>query len=737
MSKINYREDQIPIINYEGGTMAVPAVPGAGKTFIVTNLVAKLIKNGNNKPGKILILTYMNSAVNNFKGRIAKLLEENEVKETKSYEVMTIHSLAVKIIKEKPETVLLDDEFSIVDDLKRSIILNECIDRFKNNGGEKAFKFFVKEQRDEEWRNRCLEAWNQGFFDLVLNSISELKYKDISPKKLEDIILSGHKGILKCILPIYKDYEKKLKNNGLLDYDDILILAYKALSSDEDLKTKFQNRYTYIFEDECQDSNKLQGNIIKLISENNNNLVRVGDVNQSINGTFSSSDPIFFKNFMEEADNCYKMDMSNRSSKDIIDLANELVNFITNDFYLDDCKSALENMEIRTVPEGKGYKENPKSQKYLLNAKWYETWEKEIRQTVRFVDYIKKTTPDKSIGLLVPFNNQVREVAQVLEEYNLEFDELGPNSSHKRKVINNIGYLVEFLSNCDDIDKLVNVLEKIYIQSDNKIGKDEFIDKLRRYDNEDIIYDTDKVIEDIVIDNRDDIYISFIYGINSIRNILEYKSIKTDELILLIGENMQLTNEEKAMVDYIAFYVRHFMVDNPNTSLYDIGKILLDDRNRVFNYISEIIYEINGYEPKPGGITVCTYHKSKGMEWAVVFLLDLTEFKFPADINQKFQGELWYLKDKYKNPVAIAKAEVESLINGDKAIDFMYKHKVDIINEKIRLLYVGITRAKEMLMLSGYSYKDNIKNKKQQQKPSFYFNKLGRFIKEKRGEIVE
>lgn len=737
MSKINYREDQIPIINYEEGTMAVPAVPGAGKTFIVTNLVAKLIKNGNNKPGKILILTYMNSAVNNFKGRIAKLLEENEVKETNSYEVMTIHSLAVKIIKEKPEIVMLNDEFSIVDDLKRSIILNECIDKFKNNGGEKAFKFFVKEQRDEEWRNRCLEAWNQGFFDLVVNSISELKYKDISPQKLEDIILNGHKGILKCILPIYKDYEKKLKNNGLLDYDDILILAYKALSSDEDLKTKFQNRYTYIFEDECQDSNELQGNIIKLISENNNNLVRVGDVNQSINGTFSSSDPIFFKNFMEEADNCYKMDMSNRSSKDIIDLANELVNFITNDFYLDDCKSALEKMEIRTVPEGKGYKENPKSDKYLLNAKWYETWEKEIRQTVKFVDYIKKTTPDKSIGLLVPFNNQVREVAEVLEEYNLEFDELGPNSSHKRKVINNIGYVVEFLSQCDDVDKLVNVLEKIYIQSDNKIGKEEFIAKLRRYDNEDIIYDTDKVIEDIVIDNRDDIYITFIDGIKSIKSILEYQSIKTDELILLIGENIQLSNEEKAMVDYIAFYVRHLMLDNPNTSLYDIGKILLDDRNRVFNYISEIIYEINGYEPKPGGITVCTYHKSKGMEWDVVFLLDLTEFKFPADINQKFQGELWYLKDKYKNPVAMAKAEVEALINGDKPIDFMYKHKVDIINEKIRLLYVGVTRAKEMLMLSGYSYKDNTTNKKQQQKPSFYFNKLGRFIKEKRGEIVE
>ncbi len=75
MTKINYRKDQIPIMNYECGTMAVPAVPGAGKTFIVTNLVAKLLEENKNEKGKILILTYMNSAANNFKGRIKKNLQ--------------------------------------------------------------------------------------------------------------------------------------------------------------------------------------------------------------------------------------------------------------------------------------------------------------------------------------------------------------------------------------------------------------------------------------------------------------------------------------------------------------------------------------------------------------------------------------------------------------------------------------------------------------------------------------
>ena len=81
MNNINYREDQLPIISYENGTMAVPAVPGAGKTFIVTNLVAKLLCENKHKGGKILILTYMNSAVSNFKGRIKKILQDNEIKE--------------------------------------------------------------------------------------------------------------------------------------------------------------------------------------------------------------------------------------------------------------------------------------------------------------------------------------------------------------------------------------------------------------------------------------------------------------------------------------------------------------------------------------------------------------------------------------------------------------------------------------------------------------------------------
>lgn len=731
MSSINYREDQLPIIQYEGGKMAVPAAPGAGKTFIVTNLVAKLLEENRQGKGKILILTYMNSAVNNFKVRIKKILEEKNIDDKNSYEVMTIHSLAVKIIKEKPEIVMLNEDFNIADDLQKTMILGDCINNFKLNGGEKAFRFFVKEQKDPIWADRQLEAWDKGFYDLVQNTISELKYKDITPQKLNKYMKENRRGILKIILPIYTEYEKKLKANGLLDYDDMLILAHKVLSIDEDLKRKYQNKYQYVFEDECQDSNEIQGKIIGLICEEHNNLVRVGDINQSITGTFSSSDPKFFKNFIESSDRCYRMDMSNRSSKDVINLANELVRYVTQNLQ-PECKDALEDMDIKTVPKNRGYKENPQPDKYQISYKYYETFDKEIENTVKFVRNINKKYPDKSIGILVPYNDHVNLVAKELIKEDLEFEELGPNSLRKRRVIDNIGLIIDFILNCDEKEKLIEVLDKVYMKTDNKEGKKDFIQLLREdhLTVENLLYD-DECSKDIIIDTDSDLYQSFLFGIKKLKNIIEYPLTRIDKLILFIGDSMTIEKEEIAIVDYLAFYVKYLVAENNNINLQQIYNLLIDRKNRVFSYIIEVVSEINGYEPLPGSITVCNYHKSKGLEWDCVFLLGMTEFNFPDNIYQKFQCDKWYLKEKYKNPEANIKAEIDFILKGEVNKNYSKEIKESLIKEKIRLLYVGITRAKEMLILSA-SAKNSATDKKKQN-PSMYLNILKSII-DKKGE---
>ena len=731
MSKINYREDQLPIIQYENGKMAVPAVPGAGKTFIVTNLVAKLLEEKRQGKGKILILTYMNSAVNNFKIRIKKILEEKNIDEKNSYEVMTIHSLAVKIIKEKPEIVMLNEDFNIADDLQKTMILNECINNFKINGGEKAFRFFLKEQKDPIWADRQLDAWDKGFYDLIQNTISELKYKDISPQKLEEYLIENRRGILKIILPIYKEYERRLKANGLLDYDDMLILAYKALSIDEDLKIKYQNKYQYVFEDECQDSNEIQGKIIGLICEEHNNLVRVGDINQSITGTFSSSDPKFFKEFIEDSDYCYRMDMSNRSSKDIINLANELTRYVTQNLQ-PECRDALEQMDIKTVPKNKGYKENPKPDKYQISYKYYKTFDKEIEQTVKFVRNIHKRYPDKSIGILVPYNDHINLVAKELIKEDLEFEELGPNSLRKRRIIDNIAIIIDFILNCDEKEKLIEVLDKVYIKTDNKEGKKDFLQLLRETNLtvEELLYD-EECTKELIIDTDSDLYESFLFGLKNLKNIIEYPLTRIDKLILFIGNSMMMEDEERAIVDYLGFYVKYLLAENNSMNLQQIYNLLSDRKNRVFSYIIEVVSEINGYEALPGSITVCNYHKSKGLEWDCVFLLGMTQFNFPDNIYEKFQCDKWYLKEKYKNPESNIKAEIDFMLHGEVTKNYAKEIKENLIKEKIRLLYVGITRAKEMLILSASE--KNSATDRNKQNPSMYLNILKNII-DKKGE---
>ena len=459
--------------------------------------------------------------------------------------------------------------------------------------------------------------------------------------------------------------------------------------------------------------------------------MRVGDINQSITGTFSSSDPKFFKEFIEDSDYCYRMDMSNRSSKDIINLANELTRYVTQNLQ-PECRDALEQMDIKTVPKNKGYKENPKPDKYQISYKYYKTFDKEIEQTVKFVRNIHKRYPDKSIGILVPYNDHINLVAKELIKEDLEFEELGPNSLRKRRVIDNIAIIIDFILNCDEKEKFIEVLDKVYIKTDNKEGKKDFLQLLRETNLtvEELLYD-EECTKELIIDTDSDLYESFLFGLKNLKNIIEYPLTRIDKLILFIGNSMMMEDEERAIVDYLGFYVKYLLAENNSMNLQQIYNLLSDRKNRVFSYIIEVVSEINGYEALPGSITVCNYHKSKGLEWDCVFLLGMTQFNFPDNIYEKFQCDKWYLKEKYKNPESNIKAEIDFILHGEVTKNYAKEIKENLIKEKIRLLYVGITRAKEMLILSA-SEKNSAADRNKQN-PSMYLNILKNII-DKKGE---
>lgn len=775
MRKITYREDQVPIMEYKSGTMAVPAVPGAGKTFIVTRLVTELLENNINGKEKILILTYMNSAVNNFKGRIKKLLNEkygedaeieenlseeeiNEIKRknkdtlrrlNNSYEVMTIHSLATKIIKENPESAMLNEEFMIADDAQRSIILNECIESYlSTEKGRKYFYYFINYEKAKDKKTKKInedkargfdETWKQGFFDLVTRSISKLKYNGITPDILnERVNEDGYKGIMVIVSPIYEMYCKRLKLHGLLDFDDLLINAHKIVRDDDAIREKLNKKYKYIFEDECQDSNEIQGKIIKLIGGENPNIVRVGDINQSISGTFSESNPKFFREFIESADCCHRMDMSNRSSKDILELANLLVDYTKNSLPEIECRDALEDMKIKTVEKGKGYKENPEPKSYTINTKWLAagSFDDEIRETIRFVEGIKRKYPDKSIGILAPYNKDCNKIAAELKKHDLQFENLSSSSEKMRKVIDDIANILDFAIDNDNIDKLMDVIGTAFINDESEEGKADFLNIFKKFTTDELIYNFDELDLGIV-DDSSSIFAKFKNALEKIREIIDYSWNRADLLVLFIRDRLDITEEEMAIAEYVAFYVKYLKREDQDVDFEYIVNVIKDRGNSSFRHILDITGNINGYEPTPGSVTVCTNHKSKGMEWDCVFMLKCTKYQFPSDLEFKLPCQKYFLKEKYNNPEALVASEIEKLTNGLERTNFDIELKLDQIREKIRLFYVSVTRAKEMLIISASVFNNDEDKKKKyplKQEKSEYFRLMENQVQKRRAK---
>lgn len=775
MRKITYREDQVPIMEYKSGTMAVPAVPGAGKTFIVTRLVTELLENNINGKEKILILTYMNSAVNNFKGRIKKLLNEkygedaeieenlsgeeiNEIKRknkdtlrrlNNSYEVMTIHSLATKIIKENPESAMLNEEFMIADDAQRSIILNECIESYlSTEKGRKYFYYFINYEKAKDKKTKKInedkargfeETWKQGFFDLVTRSISKLKYNGITPDILnERVNEDGYKGIMVIVSPIYEMYCKRLKLHGLLDFDDLLINAHKIVRDDDAIREKLNKKYKYIFEDECQDSNEIQGKIIKLIGGENPNIVRVGDINQSISGTFSESNPKFFREFIESADCCHRMDMSNRSSKDILELANLLVDYTKNSLPEIECRDALEDMKIKTVEKGKGYKENPEPKSYTINTKWLAagSFDDEIRETIRFVEGIKRKYPDKSIGILAPYNKDCNKIAAELKKHDLEFENLSSSSEKMRKVIDDIANILDFIIDNDNIDKLMDIIGSAFIKEESEEGKADFLNIFKKFTTDELIYNFDEIDLGIV-DDSSSIFVKFKNALEKIQEIMDYSWNRADLLVLFIRDRLDITEEEMAIAEYVAFYVKYLKREDQDVDFEYIVNVIKDRGNSSFRHILDITGNINGYEPTPGSVTVCTNHKSKGMEWDCVFMLKCTKYQFPSDLEFKLPCQKYFLKEKYNNPEALVASEIEKLTNGLERTNFDIELKLDQIREKIRLFYVSVTRAKEMLIISASVFNNDEDKKKKyplKQEKSEYFKLMENQVQKRRAK---
>lgn len=496
--KIIPRDDQKPVLDYVSGSMAISAVPGAGKTTILLALIMKLINKGVN-PSNIFVLTYMESAARNFRERIKNMAPNSN----QLPNISTIHGLALRIIKDNSnyERLGLVSDFEICDDTQRMRIL-------KSIDGK-----FTKTELED--------------FDRAI-SVIKLQEGDVNQP-------SADKKIEK-FKEFYKSYQQKLEEANLIDYDDILLFSVKLLEQNDDILKHYQDICEYIIEDEAQDSSGIQQRLIGLLSGKHKNLIRCGDINQAITTTFSNADVEGFRAFIKNADKLVDMNHSQRCTQDVMNLANKTIlwgeKLLPKAFF----KSMMEGVE------GK----NPVSENAIF-AKTFDKAFEEKNFVLKEIKNILTRNKDATIGILLRGNFQVANWTQFVNDAGFK-SITRSESLGQKSVFNAIFSILKFLQTPFDNESVVSVYETL---SEYGFYKPRLQLEIRNCEKPFITLDGDEIESQDLSQFLWDMQ----YWLNS-------STLPLEELVIRIGLFYYTSEIEKSNVYLIATLVRKLNSNN-------------------------------------------------------------------------------------------------------------------------------------------------------------------------------
>ena len=687
---------------YRSGYCGVPAIPGGGKTFALTKWAIEVITEGLPKPGKILIVTYMTSAVNNFKQRISAELEKRGIT-SRDYYVSTIHSLCLQIIKERPDLVGINEEVEVIDGAQKNNLLKDAITSWKRVGeNQRIYMYFFDESLlQNKGYDKYAKKWDSTFLQLMSTAISDFKTAGVTPKQaLEQTKSFGAVSLLKIAAQIYFEYEKRLRRKGFIDFEDMLLKAKEILVQDSVILEKYRKKYTFVCEDEAQDSNKVQTEILKLIAGASGNFLRVGDSNQAIMTTFANSDMKLFKEFCE-ADDVKKFGIvqSSRNSLQIINTANEFVRYVREFHPTFACRESLLPQYIQPVPENDEFP-NPVVEGNAVFASVFTKKDDELLGIAEKCQEVISQFPEKTTAVLLPDAFKIGALINILKEKEIPFEYLDNSSEERNYTLILLGRILDFIASPDKNDKLLEVV-KVMINNETE-GFQMLLEKLKFVNVEELFYPMAGEINEEEYEaslRETPAWGEFLIVRKQLKDFLEFPFTVPEKLVLYIAEKLAFGREEVAIAQKVASGIKFLFADDPRYKLSDLAFELLKPKN-TFNYFANLVFELKGYEAKPGVVAISTYHKAKGLEWDNVFLGSITADDFPATVNDKFKTDIFYLRPMYRCPSAVLKKEFHQVFGNGTEIDFQLNGKLDFIGERVRLLYVGITRAKERLFLS-------------------------------------
>ena len=400
-------DEQIkPVLDTEGQVLVL-AGAGSGKTRVLTYRIAHLIKDLGVKPYNILAITFTNKAAKEMRERVNALVGENC-----PVWVSTFHSFCARILRSEIEKIGYGSNFTIYSETETDRVIKNILDEEQIN--DKNLKSKIK--------FHISNAKNGGY--------SPLKYKEKFDFEDSDLITD-----------VFIKYEKRLKNNNALDFDDLLLKTLELFLKCDDVLEKYSEKFRYVHVDEFQDTNKIQYMLVRLLSNKYKNIFVVGDEDQSIygwRGAEISNILDFKKNFPDAK--IYKLERNYRSTSNILSAANSIIK---------NNSSRLGKTLWTDIEKGM----NIQHRRLYTDREEAEFTVREIHNLV-----IDKGYSYGDFAILVRLNSLTRLFEEKLTLYSIPYRIYGGFKFYERKEVKDILAYLRIISNPNDNEALSRII---------------------------------------------------------------------------------------------------------------------------------------------------------------------------------------------------------------------------------------------------------------------------------------
>ena len=594
------------VVNTEGPCLVI-AGAGSGKTKVLTHKIAYLIGEKNALPWNILAITFTNKAANEMKERITNLVGDV----AQDIWMGTFHSICVRILRKFIDRLGFDSSFIIFDTSDQRTLVKTCI---KSIGLD-----------DKMFTDRS-----------VLSEISNAKNEMLEPEQYT-VRANGDFRKEKIAL-VYEMYQKRLRENNAIDFDDIINYTIKILMENPDILEYYSNKFQYVLGDEDQDTNKAQFTLVTMLASKNGNITVVGDNDQGIY-SFRGADISNILNFERDfpGTKIIKLEQNYRCTGNILKAANSVIK--NNEVKYK--KQLWTENEVGNLPKV-----------YSADNEYDEgTYIAQQIEHLRREEYYKYS----DFAILYRMNTQSRAIEEILRRESIPYKIIGGLKFYERKEIKDIISYLRLIQN--PFDNLS--LKRIINEPKRGIGKTS-LDKIEQMSDEigismyEIIKDSDQYgLNRVFLNSREFV------------NCIEELRAKKDDLKLseLIKETLKKTGYTKALENE-----NTIEAENRIENLDEFLTVAIEfEEESAENHLSDFLEgitlssDIDNMEETEETVTLMTLHSAKGLEFPVVFLVGMEEGIFP----------------------------------GYKSIS-----EPQELEEERRLCYVGITRAKENLYLT-------------------------------------